>query len=339
MATGGTRLDLAPIGERPGCGWFQVQADRILAVNLEGPLEINVGDNMPGARWRSFRLGDRSELLVEHLLAGFAFTTKVPRQEDIGIDFLCSLITSGEDARLLKAGPFFAVQAKRSADEIVYENSHEIEWITHQENPLLLCVADRETASMDVYSTWNLLCGVLGGGWEGKEKPRRIVLKPGKSEVWPGVKNYQDGSQEIFLGKPIARITHADLVNPGRTEEIAEVLSSWVALDRTNIVNRYAGMYLVLGPLSYETGRMPYGEGKGGVSFYWHPNNLNKCAENLARSVAGLLLIYRNFVSEPDVKLEPWSDRVATLNAALRSHWALFDEPVKQFLTQMNLKP
>ncbi len=37
---------------------------------------------MPGARSRSFRIGDRAELLVQHLLAGLAFTTPVPRQED-----------------------------------------------------------------------------------------------------------------------------------------------------------------------------------------------------------------------------------------------------------------
>jgi len=62
---------------------------------------------MPGGRARTFRLGDRSELLVEHLLAGVAFTTRVPRQEDIGIDFMCSLITGSHDQGLLKAGPFF----------------------------------------------------------------------------------------------------------------------------------------------------------------------------------------------------------------------------------------
>src|SRR6267378_2894406 len=98
---------------------------------------------MSGARLSSFRLGDRSELLVEHLLAGLAFTTRVPRQEDIGIDFLCSLITGYDGEKLLKAGPFFAVQAKRSAEELGYEKPHELEWITNQENPLLLCVADR----------------------------------------------------------------------------------------------------------------------------------------------------------------------------------------------------
>ena len=40
---------------------------------------------MPGARLKTFRLGDRSELLVEHLLSAFAFTTRVPRQEDVAL--------------------------------------------------------------------------------------------------------------------------------------------------------------------------------------------------------------------------------------------------------------
>ena len=65
---------------------------------------------MSGGRSRPFRLGDRSELLVEQLLAAFAFTTPVPRQEDVGVDFFCSL--THQEGQFLKAGPFFAVQAK-----------------------------------------------------------------------------------------------------------------------------------------------------------------------------------------------------------------------------------
>src|SRR5882762_3466342 len=91
---------------------------------------------MPGGRSRSFRLGDRSELLVQHLLAGLAFTTPVPRQEDIGIDFLCSLITGLDDAGLLWAGPFFTVQAKSNVEAVVYQDPHQLQWIKHQENPL-----------------------------------------------------------------------------------------------------------------------------------------------------------------------------------------------------------
>jgi hypothetical protein len=155
---------------------------------------------MPGARLRTFRLGNRSELLVEQLLAGFAFTTRVPLQEDVGVDFFCSL--TRQEGQLLKTGPFFAVQAKSSTDPIVYEKPYEVEWITNQENPLLICVADRKALAMDVYSTWNLLCGVLNG-WRGEKKPTRIRLLPGVSHhMWPWVEDKDDGSQDIRLGNP-----------------------------------------------------------------------------------------------------------------------------------------
>lgn len=288
---------------------------------------------MPGARLRSFRLGDRSELLVEHLLAGFAFTTRVPRQEDIGIDFLCSLIT-GDDGEnddgknLLKAGPFFAVQAKSSSEGIAYEKPHELEWITNQENPLLLCVADRAATAMDVYSTWNLLCGILGGGLDGRIKPTRITLRPGESGDWPGIRNKPDGPQEILLSKPVIRITHQDIVEENSTKKIAEVLGSWVALDRMNIVNRHAGLNWVVGPLTYETGR-PLGP-EFGVSFYWHPENLEKCNMNLGLSATGLwrVLHHPQISIRTDVTRPPWPEGLQALREMLR--WCSHVNPMLQ---------
>ena len=133
---------------------------------------------MPGARYQPFRLGDRSELLAELLLSAFAFTTRVPRQEDIGFDLFCSLIT--REGKLLKAGPFFAVQAKSSTDPLTFSKDHEIAWLTGQENPLLLCVVDRPKLAMDVYSTWNVMCGPLEWGLS------PITLLPGvKPDTWP----------------------------------------------------------------------------------------------------------------------------------------------------------
>ncbi len=293
---------------------------------------------MSGARLRSFRLGDRSELLVEHLLAGFAFTTRVPRQEDIGIDLLCTLITGNEGEKLLKAGPFFAVQAKSSAEKLAYKKPHELEWITNQENPLLLCVADRGAAAMDVYSTWNLLCGVLGGGWEGKMKPNRITLQPGESGEWPGVRNKPDGSQEILLGKPIIRIAHNDIVNETRTKEIAEVIGGWVALDRTNIVNRHAGMYWVVGPDTYETGKPPK---PGRVVFYWNPKNLETCTVNLGRSATALWFVLRHHAqisTRVDLKNPPWPAGLKALREMLR--WCRDVLPsLRGFLNDLDAEP
>jgi hypothetical protein len=294
---------------------------------------------MPGARLRSFRLGDRSELLVEHLLAGFAFTTRVPRQEDIGIDFLCSLISDHGGDNLLKAGPFFAVQAKSSGEEIVYRKPHELEWITNQENPFLVCVANRAAAAMDVYSTWNLLCGVLGGGWEGGIKPTCIALRPGETgDTWPGVRNEPDGSQEILLGKPIIRITHNNIIDEGSTKKIAEVLGDWVVLDRLNIVNRHAGLNFVVGPLRYETGEHPGPE--RGVAFYWNPENLEKCSTNLGRSATGLwrVLHHSQISTRIDVTKPPWPAGVLALKDMLR--WCQQLNPELQgFLTDLDVEP
>jgi hypothetical protein len=151
-------------------------------------------------------------------LSAFAFTTRVPRQEDIGFDFFCSLITREE--QLLKAGPFFSVQAKSTTDPLIYAKDHEIAWITGQENPLLLCVADRTAMAMDVYSTWNAMCGPLA------MKPSRIMLLPGvKRDTWPGIEHKPDGSQEIRLGVPIVRVTDADIFDEARVDQIATVIS------------------------------------------------------------------------------------------------------------------
>lgn len=287
---------------------------------------------MPGARLRTYRLGDRSELLVEHLLSAFAFTTRVPRQEDIGFDFFCSLISRQE--HLLKAGPFFAVQAKSSPAPVIYEKEHEIGWITAQENPLLLCVAARDALAMDIYSTWNVLCGPLA------KKPRRIVLLPGVSrDTWPGVEHKTGDEQEIRLGLPIIRVTDSEVFDDAKVDRIAAVVSEWVALDRANIVNRQTGMYWVVGPLSYETGRSPYASGQAGVAFYWNPANLSQCSINLGRVATALMLVIRDGLYDA-AKSEPaWTARVAALREVLRSHWDLFDEPVRQFLVGQGLQP
>jgi hypothetical protein len=287
---------------------------------------------MPGARLRSYRLGDRSEQLVEFLLSAFAFTTPVPRQEDIGFDFLCSLIST--EGQLLKAGQFFTVQAKSAPDPLIFEKDHEVAWITGQENPLLLCVADRGALAMDVYSTWNLLCGYLS------QKPRRIILLPGVSGgMWPGVDFKPDGTQEIRLGDPIARLSVSEVFNEAKVKRVAAVINDWLALDRLNIVNNQAGMHWVRGPLTYTTGELPYAEGTGGISFYWNPNNLDKCSANLGRVATALALLYRDCVPDGEKTKEPWSGRILALNSVVQSHRDLFDEPVNQFLIHVGLGP
>ncbi|HUJ30716.1 MAG TPA: hypothetical protein VLY23_05510 [Candidatus Acidoferrum sp.] len=270
---------------------------------------------------------------MEFLLSACAFTTPVPRQEDVGIDFFCSLIS--REGQLLKAGPPFSVQSKSDTEPICYEKEHELAWIQSQENPLFICVADRAALAMDVYSTWNLLCGPL------LKEPKRIILAPGiKGYVWPRVNFAEDGTQEIELGPPIARISAAEIFDETKVEQFSLVLREWIALDRTNIVNVRAGMFWVQGPTHYETGRTPdISDGSGGISFYWNPQNLPRCSANLGKVVNALFLIYRDCLQEHERNDKAWSDRIEALRDVVRSHWQLFDQSVRQFLQTNGLKP
>jgi hypothetical protein len=284
---------------------------------------------IPGGRSRNFRLGDRSELLVQNLLTGIAFTTPVPRQEDIGIDFICSLITGYGKGGLLNAGSVFTVQAKGNDDPIIYAKAHEVEWITYQENPLLICVADRNAGAMDVYSTWNLLCAVQNG-WRGKKVPDRIRLLPGQTgAIWPGVVDHDDGSQDIYLDKPIIRVEHNQIFDETKMAAAVEIINEWVRLDRLNIVNRYAGLNWIVGPLIYDTGQAP---GAQVASFYWNRNNLEQCVLNLGRSATAVWRILSDFGMPSDpVAQKEFIACMPHIRELLKSLLA-FDPSLKDFL-------
>jgi hypothetical protein len=286
---------------------------------------------MPGARLRSFRLGDRSELLVQHLLAGLAFTTPVPRQEDIGVDFLCSLIAQTRNSGLLRAGPFFTVQAKsKGIEKIAYEKPHELDWISQQENPMLICVADRETTSMNIYSTWNLLCGVLAGHSVTRTATRIVLCPDRTNENWPHIGDLKDGTQEILLGNPIVHVTHDDIVDEERMKEIGAVLGAWIVFDRLNIVNSRAGLHWVVAPKLYETNKMPILNDVIAVAGYWNPKNLEKCKRNLILTAASLwrTLAAADLLSAAN---SPWAEGVPPLRELL--HWCYESDPsIRDFL-------
>lgn len=272
---------------------------------------------MTGGRLKSFRMGDRSELLIEYLLSGLAFTTRVPRQEDVGVDFLCSLINEDEN-RLLRAGPVFVVQAKSSCTEIVYEKPHELDWIINQENPFFICVADRNQSAMDMYSTWNLhkalLADVPGGAL------RRIVLRPGK-ESDEVVIGHPDGTQEVPLGRPIVHVAHSDIMSDDRARHLAGVVRGWVLLDRGNIVRRFQGLNYILGPRVYETDVPPHSEFE--LSLHCSPSNLGKSTRNFAEAAVGLWRVLHH----PAVaaKVDMTANGVQILEQVLR--WVLPGHP------------
>jgi len=281
---------------------------------------------VPGARAYGFRIGDNAELLSEFVISRLAFAAKVPRTEDVGHDFLCSLAEREEN--MFKAGPFFTVQAKSNRDPIVFQKEYELEWIKNQENPYFLCIANRKSLSVEFYSTWSLLIGIL------HKSAKKIVLIPGsESDPYKAPETEEDLSeQRIYLGKPILNIQAKDLVDDDTVGRYATILRQWIGIDRENIVNRYAGMYWIVGPNEYETNApLPEPFQPVGI-FLWNPRNLEKCKTNFGRSATALRVVIRAALGKKNEDAPEVSPMIIDLEKVLRSMNECLDPFAKDIL-------
>lgn len=232
------------------------------------------------------------------------------------------------EGKIFKAGPSFTVQAKSNSDPIFFEKQHEIDWIKNQENPFFLCITNRESLTVELYSTWNLLNGIL------HQAANKIVLIPGdENDTYKKPETKPDLSeQRIFLGKPILRISASELTNDEKVNEYASILKRWIEIDRENIVNRYAGMYWVVGPQDYETNETIPENFQPVVAFMWNAKNLDKCKINFGRSATALRVVIRKAMGadrENDPKVKPMID---DLEQVLRSMNECLDAYAKDIL-------
>jgi hypothetical protein len=274
---------------------------------------------MPGAQLYNPRLGSSSELLAEFILNRIAFTTRVPRQEDVGHDFVCSL--SEHDGAMVKAGPSFTVQVKSDRSAIAYEGSHKIDWIQNQENPFFICVADRAQLSIELYSTWNMLNGFL------KRGAPKVILRPGGPDDPFGEVTWDsNGNMNVPLGQPIIRLTAQDAIDDVVVSRIGRVLRDWIELDRGNLVNRFAAMYWVLGPVEYQTNESLIPNTRLQIGFYWNPNNLAGCLLNFGRCATALRTVLAA-CAEQGIPNTYRQDQLGTLEAAIQAH-AEYLEPL-----------
>jgi len=279
---------------------------------------------MPGAKAYGFRVGDNAERLCEFVISSLAFTSKVPRTEDVGHDFLCSL--AEREGNMFKAGPLFTVQAKNKRERIIFGKEYELKWITSQENPFFLCIANLSSLSVEFYTTWSLLIGIV------HKSAKRIVLIPGsESDLYKAPETEEDLSeQRICLGKPILNISAKELADDEAVSKYATILRQWIDIDRENIINRYAGMYWIIGPTEYETNKPVPEQSKPIIVYLWSANNLEKCKINFGRSATALRVVLQAFLGND--KEKTLGPMIADLEQVLKSWHECLDPFAKDIL-------
>lgn len=263
---------------------------------------------MSSGRLGSFRSGDRSEYLATYALSRVAYVTPVPRQEDFGVvDCLCVLARS--DAHTVFPESAFYVQIKSNRTPMVWEGVA-IKWLAeHMAHPLFICVVDKDSSRVSLYSCSVLWSAVL----RSRVPPERIRVSfdgaPAASPVEETSLHY-----EANLGPPVLQQSVEELETSSETAY--NVLKGWISLDAANISLREIGRVVSRSVASWET-NMPPDSSKIVVPYWFGPH-----FPLVERDIAPLLtaLAHNYHDAGQGEKLRLLADFLATIPEHLDGH-------------------
>lgn len=184
---------------------------------------------MSGRRPGNVRSGHRAEALGVYAFTEFCAVARVPLEEDIGWDAVCTILNPDpKDARRLWAGASCWVQFKTESTPKDEYDADGKKWLASLPLPLFYCTVNKEERRFRVYTTYN--------AWPGLLDLRRKMMLPDQPAGTPLVLGLGDGAVEgggIPLGPPILewRLEQKDFPRTAR-----EVLGAWIALSQKQLL-------------------------------------------------------------------------------------------------------
>jgi hypothetical protein len=208
---------------------------------------------MPGSIWFPFRQGDRSEYLALYMLSALGICIYVPRTEDVGADFYCSL--AKRDGNRMTFHLPVIVQLKSNSirrlsfggpDEKGRWKKEEVDWLFGQELPLLIGLADKASSKLDLYSTSSM----WAARYTGRDFGQLDFLLPDPGDLhesvmptYSAVKDWPQGigdgrKCELSLGPPVLSMSIDDVEDETKLTQYREILSVPLAIEQDNITYR-----------------------------------------------------------------------------------------------------
>jgi hypothetical protein len=271
----------------------------------------------------SFRQGDRSEYLAQYILSSFAISVPVPRQEDVGNDFHCSLLRRVGD----NLQPYlpFNIQIKSDCDALRrggikfggITNSgvwrkHEIENLCQTDTPFLIGIVNKEHQRLDLFTT--IPRYFICVNWSGRGKPREVTLLPYSPDVKSNLGNGEviefksEGEEPRFdwklpIGQPIVSIGIDDAENQEKCEEIKHVIEPYLRLDQDNAVFSRLGLGYFHWPLVIQPGQFSQ---QRGIGYTFGPVGnpaFNKQMVTLCNIMASILSSFKLAKMKDEIRL------------------------------------
>lgn len=196
------------------------------------------------------RKGAHAEYLANYMLSLLGFTAPVPRQEDYGVDFFCSLNIDDNNRTLV--GDAYAIQIKSTTDSLIYGKDSKNNWRRDQIDflfnvkvPFFLGVVDLESETLSIYSlsTHRFIkkvhpnCSLITFEFDPSPGETKIHGITASSQVSNLLKDYGDHKNyKINLQHPVIQITSKSLNDPIRTNEYINTMRLHIRMEQKNIV-------------------------------------------------------------------------------------------------------
>lgn len=259
------------------------------------------GKKIPGGKSQNnFRGGTRSEYLANYALSRFCFVYQVPRQEDVGVDFLCTLGHVKSDKLVYPENSFY-VQVKSDKEDF-HINANSIEWIVnHMDLPLYICVAEKKKNTISMYSLsilWELLFSThnISGITFIFDKRFDYPIY----ELQPDdVREYDDIAYKVYVGDPIFTQTLSDLENDTSSTAYM-ILKKWVEHDSINMLNKKLGGLHSSHIEKWEANTLP--TGSRGYRYY-HDKDHTSAESLISGPLTALAFAYKSRMHRLNEKL------------------------------------
>ena len=225
---------------------------------------------MPNYLDNNLRLGDRSEYLGQYFLSAMGVSVLVPRPEDIGFDYFCSLQRK-HGRRLTFHSPFNvqmgSVSDEKLTKEFVYggltdhedpakrvHRAWEIDFLRDQRLPFFVGTIDKKNHRFRLYSTsamWFVLrrVPVIGEIEFVPDATHDPIRESADGEITAPAGNLP--RFKVPLGPPVVDITITDLGTP-KFDAAATAMEYAVAMEHRNLVYQFLGVWYSLRLLDHK---------------------------------------------------------------------------------------
>lgn len=273
---------------------------------------------MAGRRRSSFRSGDLAEYLGLLLLKGIAAVADVPRQEDVGLDAVASLLRRDKDGNCY-AEDTFVVQLKSESENVIEYEDHELTWFLGQSQPMFIGRVSLQDSRIALYPTVFVNQAVLS------LHAKKVAIQFGPSNIsgfspdgkspWVGG---PDRSASVWLGNPLLEWTLADIIDKEWLHSTYLMLKRFLSLARREYELLSLGQcsHLEWSTNDAESFRSSWWMGKG------HADNLSSVVEQCRPGLQALLLLASGM---PEHRANPLLVSLISLVSALRELGANID--------------